>query len=192
MTTERQLKIATQRQLKGKKTPPRGIRCFTDPDRPCPFGVQWPEFIVNDDGLRERKRRTLFFKTEDERDTKAAKLANEQQRGHVAQALSRAELDDRKAMLAAFSGVPWETIYGNHRAYLSLSGMVICTLKVKDAFATYLTRANGKLERRNMSKGHHSHLKQIVGAFAQAFGHHRLDKPTKAQLAALPFFTSMA
>jgi hypothetical protein len=112
MTTRVQLATATQRQLKEDQSEARGIRAFEDPSRRSPFGVQWAEFIVNEAGVSERKRRTLFFKNAADRDRKAKELSRDRITGKTQVSLSRAEQADYTAMLATFNGVPWQTIYG--------------------------------------------------------------------------------
>jgi len=137
--------------------------------RPSPYGVQWRS-------TAGRKRE--FFKTEASRDLRFASLSKTARNGGLGAELTRDEKQAWSAFLVATKGTPWQDVVAGWRRDLATSGLAPCERTVTSAAEEYLKHAAGRLEGAEISRGYHTHLRQKVGLFTQAFGASRLDSLT--------------
>lgn len=158
--------------------PTPGVWVVDRPGRPNPFGVQWRERVWDPDKKIEvEEKRTEFFSSASERDKRRAKVFANKQSGR-ANDLSREEVEEWRAFLAAAGGVPWRTILAGYHSWLHHSGAKSSGITVETYRVRYLADCEARTKRNppEMSTDNYRHRKKAINDFAASFGHFELDK----------------
>lgn len=175
MRTKHKPDGATDGSPAARKT--RGVRKLLRPNRPNPYGVQWPEKVWDEKaGTMVRKTKTLFFPTEEARDTKYREQVDARRSRMVVSSASRSELEEFRAFKAVTEGVPWQTVVAGWRAWLSSTGQKVCTVTVEEAAATYMANAKKLKDSNKLSPDTYRQKKHKMKLFVEDFGHLTLDR----------------
>lgn len=162
-----------------------GVRYLHRPERPLPYGVQWPEKVWDEAGkAMVRKVKTLFFPTQEAREIKAVELRNARRGRMMVASVSRDEMDEFRAFKAAIGTTPWQDVVAGWRSRQIESGIRSCELTVDEAVKTYVAQAQALREKEKISKDYFRHLKTKTELFADQFGDLMLDKVPTVEIVA--------
>ena len=179
--------MRTRREPIGDPNPNQGsthgVRYLFRPDRPNPYGVQWPERVFDPAIGREvRKVKTLFFPTEESRETKAVELRGARRSRMVVASVSRSEIEEWRAFKAAIGETPWQDVVAGWRSRQIERGVAPCTLTVSKAATTYISQAKKQVDANKMSGDYFRHLNSKMKAFVEQFGEMALDQVRAADI----------
>jgi len=174
---------ANQSEPKANQKGIRGVRLIERPGRPNPYGVQWREKIWNEKrGRLVSAPKTLFFPTSAARDEKAGEMRSLRRGRMLVASISRAEIEEYRAIKAAIEEAPWQNVVAGWRAHLMSAGLKPCILKVEQAVKEYLEESQRLNLEGKLSPDTYRHKRHKLTLFAEQFGHLTLDAVTAREI----------